>query len=94
MSGASTFTKAERFTVAMTSARREFDLVSADCDYFITRAKKLEAENAKLRKMVHALLQCHIEDTDTCSKCDFRSPLHGGCMADVMADELGIEVDG
>lgn len=51
------------------------------------------AENAKLRKMVHALLQCHIEDEDTCSKCDFRSPLHGGCMADVMADELGVVVE-
>lgn len=41
MSGASTYTKAERFAMAMKSARQEFDLVSADCDYFITRAKKL-----------------------------------------------------
>ena len=62
-------------------------------DRCLVRVGQLETENAKLRKMVHALLQCHIEDTDTCSKCDFRSPLHGRCMADVMADELGIEVD-
>lgn len=49
-------------------------------------------DNAKLRGLVKALLQCHVEDTDTCAKCSYRSPLHGGCMADVMADNLGIEV--
>lgn len=53
---------------------------------------KADAENAKLRELVRALLQCHVEDTDTCAKCSYRSPLHGGCMADVKADELGVEV--
>lgn len=48
-------------------------------------------EGAKLRMLVHALLQCHVEDTDTCAKCRYRSPLHGWCMADVKADELGVE---
>lgn len=55
--------------------------------------KNVEAENAKLRKLVHTLLQCHVENADTCAKCECRSPLHGGCMADVKADELGVEVE-
>ena len=52
--------------------------------------EKLEAENAKLRHLVHALLQCNVEDGDICAKCSYRSLLHGGCMADVQADELGV----
>ena len=52
----------------------------------------IEVENARLRELVHALLQCHVEDADTCAKCECRSPLHGGCMADVKADELGVQL--
>lgn len=50
-------------------------------------------ESAKLRELVHVLLQCRVEGDDICAKCNYRSPLHGGCMADVKADELGVEVD-
>jgi len=56
------------------------------------RMDLLEAENAKLRELVHALLQCSIEGDDICAKCSYQSPLHGRCMADVKASELGIEV--
>ena len=51
-----------------------------------------KAEIAELREMVHALLQCNVEGDDICAKCNYRSPLHGGCMADVKADELGVDV--
>ena len=56
------------------------------------KIKDLRRQNAELRGLVHALLRCNVEDHDICAKCDYRSPLHGGCMADVKADELGIEV--
>lgn len=54
----------------------------------------LNIENEKLRKLVKVLLECHVENADTCARCPFKSPLHGGCMADVEADEFGIEVNG
>lgn len=81
MSGASTPTKAERFAMAMLSARREFDLVSADCDYFITRTKKLEAENAKLRKLVRDI---YVQFDSTIDWTDIERRMR----------ELGIEVEG
>lgn len=51
-------------------------------------AANLEQENAELRELVHALLQCSVKDDDICAKCSYRSPLHGGCMAGIKADEL------
>lgn len=69
------------------------------CDYDIYSdmrdiVDEMEDENAKLRELVKSLLECHNEnDADMCANCEFRSPLHRGCMADVRAQELGVEVD-
>ena len=94
MSGASTLTKSERFAIAMDDVRREFDIVSADCKYFIERAKELEAENAKLRELVcmmnrrDVLLPCM---TSCNTKCRYYDDDICKRIASLMR-ELGIEV--
>ena len=61
-------------------------------EYLYGIIDQLKDENDELKKLVQGLLQCRVEDTDVCAKCSYRSPLHGGCMAEVEADKLGIEV--
>lgn len=49
MTGASTLTYNERFSIAMSNVKSEFDEVSGFCDYFSARVKDLTAENDELR---------------------------------------------
>ena len=98
MGGASTLTYNERFSIAMSNAKREFDEVSGFCDYFSARVKDLEAENAKLRELVNDMWICisHGSEGWDCTGCK-RDPdsvcIMGICEFSQRMHELGIEVD-
>ena len=96
MDGASTLTYNERFSIAMSNVKREFDEVSGFCDYFSARVKVLEAENAKLRDLVRLMVErddmllcghgctpstCKAYDSDVCERIGH------------LSNELGIEMD-
>ena len=96
MSGASTLTYTERFSIAMSNAKREFAEVSEFCDHFAARAKELEEENDKLRELIRlmaerdSLLLCgHGCNPHACKA--YGSEICGSIAC--LSDELGIEVD-
>ena len=99
MGGASTLTYNERFLIAMSNVKREFDEVSGFCDYFSARVKDLEAENAKLREL--ATRFADYVGQDRCEGCVTKTRCNEGLIDECwllteireIADGLGIEVE-